>query len=115
MTGVLFRFCGTMLAIPLAAWLLPGVHVSGMETAWVAGVLLAMLFLVLRPLAKLLLVPFNCLTFGILGLLLDVGLVALAARWMPGLYIDGFLWTLVTAAIVWIAREGLGRLGGATT
>lgn len=112
MTGALFRFCGTMAAIPLAAWLLPGVHAS-MEAAWIAGVLLAFLFLIARPLFKLLLSPFNCLTFGLVGILLDIGLVGLAARWMPGVTIDGYLWTAATALIVIALREMLGRLPGA--
>lgn len=112
MSGVLFRFCGTLVAMPLAAWLLPGVHAISNEAAWIAGVFLGVIYLVLRPLAKLLLSPFNCLTFGIVGLLVDAGLVQLAASWIRGFTIDSFWWALATSVIVFIVREGAGRLAG---
>lgn len=110
MTGAMFRFCGTMAAIPLAVWLFPGVWAESYTIAWVAGVLLAVVFLVLRPLVKLLLSPFNCLTFGLVGLLADVGLVYLMAQWVPGIYINGFAWIAATAVLVMFLREGLGKL-----
>lgn len=112
MTGAMFRFCGTMVSIPLAAWLFPGVWAESYTTAWIAGVLLAFVFLLLRPLVKLLLSPFNCLTFGLVGLLADVGLVYLIAEWMPGIHINGFAWIAATAVLVMLLREGLGRLAG---
>lgn len=108
----MFRFCGTLVAVPLAAWLLPGVHASGNEIAWIAGVLLGLIYLVLRPLIKLLLSPFNCLTFGLVGFLVDIGLVNLVANWLGGIAIDGFWWSVLVALIVAVCREGAGRLAG---
>lgn len=113
MTGVVFRFCATVVSMPLAAWLLPGVHAANSQIAWIAGVLLGILYLLLRPLAKLLLSPFNCLTFGIVGFLVDVGFVGLAARWMPGFTIDGFWWTVLVSLVVSVLREFIGRMADA--
>lgn len=110
MTGMLLRFCATVVAVPLAAWLLPGVHAASSEIAWIAGVLLGMIFLILRPIAKLLLSPFNCLTFGLVGFILDVGLVLLTANWMPGFFVDGFWWALAVAIGVAVLREMLGGM-----
>lgn len=110
MTGVLLRFCGTVVAVPLAAWLLPGVHAASTQIAWIAGVLLGLLYLVLRPLAKLLASPLNCLTFGLVGLLIDIGFIYLAADWLRGLQIDSFLWAVVTALLIALVREGVGKL-----
>lgn len=110
MKGVAFRFCGALFALPLAAWLLPGVYAENGQIVWIAGALLGLIYLILRPLAKLILSPFNCLTFGIVGFLVDVGLVSLAAAWMPGFSIDGFWWTVAVALIVMVLRELLGSL-----
>lgn len=108
---MLLRFCGTVIALPLAAWVLPGVHAVSQEMAWIAGVLLGILYLVLRPLAKLILSPLNCLSFGLLGFLIDAGFVMLTSNWMIGFTVDGFLWAVVTALLVTIVREGAGKLG----
>ena len=112
MTGVALRFFGCTAAMPLAAWLLPGVHAAEMAQAWMAGLLLALLYLLLRPLLKLLLSPFNCLTFGLVGLLLDAGSVLLADRWMDGFAVDGFLWALAASLMSNFLREGAGMLAG---
>lgn len=110
MSGILLRFCATVIAMPLAAWVLPGIHASSNEIAWVAGVMLGLAYLVLRPLAKLLLSPFNCLTFGIVGLLVDAGLVMLATNWLHGFVIDSFWWALAASLGVTLLREGIGSL-----
>lgn len=110
MTGVVLRFLATVLAVPVAVWLLPGVHASSAEMALLAGVLLGLAFLVLRPLIKLLLVPLNCLTFGLVGFIADIGLVYLAAGSFRGITIEGFWWTVAVALLVWVLRETLGRL-----
>lgn len=110
MKGAMYRFCACVVAMPVAAWILPGVHTAGAQVAWVAGLLLGLIYLVLRPLAKLVLLPFNCLTFGIVGFLVDVLLVQLAAWWMPGFAINGFLWAVLAAVIVSLLREGAGSL-----
>lgn len=110
MTGVLFRFCATVVAMPTAAWLLPGVHAANSQVAWLTGVLLGLIYLILRPIAKLLLSPLNCLSLGVIGFLADVGFVYLAARWMGSFRIDGFLWAIATALLVALLREGLGKI-----
>jgi Predicted membrane protein len=111
MRGMVFRFCGCVVAMPIAAWLLPGVHTANPEVAWIAGALLGIIYLVLRPIAKLLLTPFNCLTFGIMGFVVDVLFVRLAAQWAPDFDIDGFWWAVATSLIVSALRESVGKLG----
>lgn len=110
MMGVLFRFVGTMVAVPLAALMLPGVHAASNEVAWLAGVLLGLIYLILRPLIKLLLTPFNCLTFGVIGFLLDAGLVQLVTRFLRGFTVDSFWWGLAVALFVFLLREALGKV-----
>lgn len=105
MTRIMFRFCGTILAMPLAAWLLPGVHSATQEAAWVAGVILGLLYLILHPLFKLLLTPLNCITLGIGGFLVDVGLVNLTAQWVRGFSIEGFWWSLAIAVMAVLLQE----------
>lgn len=110
MSGVLFRLCATIISMPLAAWLLPGVHAESPEASWAAGIFLGVIYLLARPLAKLLLAPFHCLTFGLVGFVLDALLVMLATHMIGGFTIDGFLWAFVAALIVLVLREVLGRL-----
>ena len=110
--GVLMRFLGCVTAMPVAAWLLPGVHAATPESAWIAGLLLGIVYLFLRPLAKLFLSPFNCLTFGLIGFLADVLLLRFAAGRVTGFTVDSFLWAAAASVIVAVMREALGKAGG---
>lgn len=110
MRATVYRFCGCVIAMPVAAWLLPGVMTENAQVAWFAGLLLAAIYLVLRPLIKLVLSPFNCLTFGLVGFVADALLVQLAANWMPGFHVESFLWALLTALLAMALSEGAGRL-----
>jgi len=107
---ILFRFCGCLLAMPIAAWLLPGVHTATPETAWIAGGALGVLYLFVRPLARLLLTPLNCMTMGIVGFAVDALFVQLAASWLPGFHIDGFGWALAAALLTSVLCETMGKL-----
>ncbi|MCL1795695.1 MAG: phage holin family protein [Clostridia bacterium] len=108
--GILFRFCGCLLAMPLAAELLPGVHTAAAETAWIAGGALGLLYLFVRPIARLLISPLNCLSIGVLGFVIDTLFVQLAAGWLTGFKIDSFGWALLTALLTSILREVMGKL-----
>lgn len=110
MTGIALRFLACVVALPIAAWLLPGVHAATNLTAALAGLMLAGIYLVLRPIAKLILAAFNCLTLGVLGVLLDAALVLLAAALIPGFSVDTFWWALLTSVGVNVLREAVGRL-----
>ncbi len=112
MMGVVYRFCGCVVAMPVAAYILPGVHTANAQTAWFAGLMLGVIYLILRPIAKLVLTPLNCLSFGVLGFVVDALFVRLAASWMPGFQVDSFLWACAASVIVALAREGAGRLAG---
>lgn len=111
MLGFMLRFCGCVLAMPAAAWLLPGVHAATPEAAWIAGALLGCLYLFVRPILRLLITPLNCLSVGILGFIIDALFVQLAASWLTGFTIESFLWALGAALVTSILRELMGKLG----
>lgn len=110
MLGIVLRFAATVVAVPLAALIFPGVHAAGSEIAWIAGIAMGLVYLLLRPVIRLLLTPLRCLTLGLAGFLIDSGLVFLAGRWMVGFAIDGFVWALATALLISCLRELLSRM-----
>lgn len=110
MKGVWLRFLGTAAALPLAAWVLPGVQASSAQLALLAGLVLAALYLVIRPIAKLIAAPIDLFSFGIVGVLVDTGLVGLTAAMFGGLRIAGFWWTVAVAGIVCLLRMVFGRI-----
>jgi len=69
----------------------PGLTVPGSLTGllW-AGILISLINQLVKPVIKLLLLPFNLLTFGLLAWLANVLVIYLAVRIVPGLTVSGF-------------------------
>lgn len=74
----------TILSILVLSWLLPAVSVTNTVTLIMAGIALAVLNTLIKPVLKLLLLPINLLTLGLLGWLINI-LMIYAAMWLvPG-------------------------------
>lgn len=83
--------------------MLPGLRVEGFEAALVAAVVLGVLNLTVVPLIKLLTLPITCLTFGIFSLVINAGMMFLAARVVRGFevatFLDAFLLSIIFAIL----------------
>ena len=77
------------------------------------GVVLAVLYLVLRPLMRLLLSVVNWLTLGLLYVAVDAWLVWTAIGMLDGaVTVDNFWWAVAIAFAVNAARTLVGALTG---
>lgn len=72
-----------------------------------AGLILALVNLLIRPLLILLTIPFNLLTLGIFTFIVNTWMIMLTSGLMPGFYVPGFWVALGTSVIVSLANWGL--------
>ena len=97
------------LALAAAAWLLDGITVSGdsqigrVITLLVVGLIFGLVNAFVRPIVKLLSLPFILLTLGLLIFVINACMLLLTS-WLAGLFdvgfhVDGF-WTAVVGAII---------------
>lgn len=73
-----------------------------------AGAVLGAAQLVLRPLLRLITLPLGCLTLGLSGTLIDVGLIYLSAALVDGFAVPSLLYALLTAALVNVVKGVAG-------
>lgn len=66
----------------------------------ITGLILGLAHLVLRPVLRLLSAPIGCLTLGLFGLVIDVGLIYLAAGLVKDCPKPEFLCALLTALLI---------------
>lgn len=98
---MLLEFVATVLAAPVCAYLLPGVHAASNEASLTAGVTLAVMYLLLRGPLRFLTKPLGCITFGLIGTVADALLVMLCDWWMEGAFVvDSFSWAIAAALVV---------------
>ena len=88
------------VAIIVAAWLLPGLHIAGPFPALVAGVILGFVNAIVRPILFLLTLPLTLITLGLFIFVLNAICFGLTAWLVPGFSGDGFWWALLGALLV---------------
>ena len=88
------------VAIVIAAWLLPGLHIAGPFAALVAGVILGFVNAIVRPLLFFLTLPLTLMTLGLFIFVLNAICFGLTAWLVPGFSVDGFWWALLGALLV---------------
>lgn len=92
-------------SIAVASYFLPFIYVSG-DTIWdkfkisfLAGLLLGLLNLLVKPIVKILSLPINILTLGIFNIIINAGMLWIVDSIIKGLEIEGF-WGYVWSSIV---------------
>lgn len=107
----LVRWMVCVTVMLLAAGLFPAgvVCTGGVVTLIVAGSVLWLLNLLLRPLLQVIAIPLTIVTLGIFSLFVNAAMVCLTDTLLPGLSIRHFWICLVIAAVV-----SLGNMATAT-
>lgn len=113
------------LALGAAAWLIPGIGLTGAEST--GGTVLAYLFVgavfglvnaVIKPILSFVAMPITCLTLGLFAVVINAAMLMLTA-WLTDLssglfgvqfFVDSFFWDAVLGAIiVAVVSAVLGR------
>jgi putative membrane protein len=97
--GFLLRIAVNILAIVLAAKLVPGIAVDGVLSAVAAGLLLGLVNAVVRPVLLVLTLPITLVTLGLFLLVLNGLCFWLVAALVSGFHVSGF-WSAVLGALV---------------
>jgi putative membrane protein len=98
-------------AIFLLQALLPGrVSYSGVTDVVLAGALLWLVNMLVRPVLRLITLPLTILTFGLSSLILNTLLVLLVDYLIPGIGFGGFWPSFLLALIVSVLQVTLRRL-----
>ncbi|MEJ7778046.1 MAG: phage holin family protein [Daejeonella sp.] len=92
------------LAVALAAFLLPGVTVSGFWSALIAGVLIALANATIGTILRILTFPINFLTLGLMSFIITVLMVLLVDNLMDSFNTTGFFSALLFAIILSIIK-----------
>jgi len=93
----------SVVAILIAAYLVPGVHIT-LIGALVLAVILGIFNIFLKPVLLILTLPITILTLGLFSLVINALLVMLADVLIPGFSIGGFWIALLFSVVVSIVN-----------
>jgi putative membrane protein len=104
--GIIYRFLVRWLVSSLGLWIAAGLLRTGIRfdsnSFWVivfAGLILALINAVLRPIAIIFSLPAILFTLGIFMLIINGAMVYLVSIFYPSLHINSF-WTAILAGII---------------
>jgi putative membrane protein len=113
---LLVRWVISALALFVAAWVIPGIHVMG--NAWIAYLLMAVVLglvnALVRPLLKFLTCPLILLTLGLFVLVINgltLWVSSIIANWLGiGFYVEGFwpaFWGALIVSVITVILSAL--------
>lgn len=102
------RLLFSILGILLAAYIVPGVVVSGFYTAAIVAVVLAIINLIVRPILFVLTLPITILTFGLFTLVLNGLLLWFVGSIIEGFSVSGFVAAFFGALVISVVN-GIGK------
>lgn len=97
--GFLIRLVANALAILAAAYIVPGIEVSGGLALVAAALVLGLINAVVRPVLLFLTLPFTLVTLGLFIFLLNAFCLWLTSLLVKGFDVHGF-WTAVLGAVI---------------
>ena len=100
MQGFLVRTAVTAVGLAFAAWMIPGIAVSGPGTLVLAALLIGVVNGFVRPVIVLVTLPLTIVTFGLFLLVVNAGMFGLVAWMLTGFSVNGFFAALLGWAIV---------------
>jgi len=90
------------LGIFLAIEFVPGVTFTGSwQTIVLAGLILGLINFFIKPVLKLITLPFRILTLGLFSVLINIGVVWIVDLVFAGIAINGFLALFLTTIMIW--------------
>jgi putative membrane protein len=96
MKNWIVRWIASGLALLVVTHVVPGISVKDPVTLIVAVLVLGLVNSLIRPIIMFFVWPINCLTFGLLGFLINVLLFQLVgSSLVPGFHVKGFVPALI--------------------
>ena len=100
------------LAIIVTAYLLPGVAVSGILAAMITAAVLGLVNAFLKPVLLILTLPINILTLGLFTVVINVLLIWLTDKIVPGFSVSGFWGAVAFSIVLFFVNSILGAKRG---
>ncbi len=89
--SLIIRWAASAVALYIVTQFVPGVSVDGVQAALLAALMIGLVNATLGSLLKLLTLPIGCLTLGISSLIINALMFWLAANFVSGFHVNGFL------------------------
>ena len=110
MASFLVHWFVTAIALGVASWVVPGIHVTSWPALLIAALVLGFVNAVIRPVLVIVTLPITVVTLGLFYLVVNGLAFALAAALVPGFEVDSLLWAMLGALVVGLISWFIGAV-----
>jgi putative membrane protein len=103
----------TAVAALVASYLLAGVYINSLVTAFVVAIVLALLNNFIKPILIFLTLPITIVTLGLFLLVINILIIKWTASLVEGFAVDGWLSALLFSLIITVVTSALEGLTSA--
>lgn len=107
---LLIHLAINVFALLVVAYLVPGFQLASLSSAVVAAIVIGIVNTLVRPILQLIALPITVITFGLFAFLINVALLQLSARIVPGFTIANFTTALVASIVLSLVSWFLNSL-----
>lgn len=107
---LIIRLAINVFALFVVAYLVPGFKLAGVETAIVAAVVIGIVNTLIKPVFQLIALPISILTFGIAAFFVNVTLLYLTSKFVPGFVIDSYVTAIIASLVLSLTSWFLNKL-----
>lgn len=100
MTGLILTWIGNSVAIWLVAYFFPRVSVASWETAFVAGLVLAIINAIVKPILVILTLPITIVTLGLFYFVVTAICLVITSKLVDGFVLQGFFSTIIASIFI---------------
>lgn len=97
------------VAYGLSLILTPHIRIDSFVTAIIFSLVLAFLNAIVKPILIILTLPITIITLGIFLLVINVLMILLAGKLVPGIHIAGFLWAFIFGILLSLISSSLAN------
>jgi putative membrane protein len=108
--GFIIKVLITAVAVYVAAYLIPGVHIADIRTTIIVALVLALLNTFIKPILIILTIPITIVTLGLFLLIINALMVKWAADLVHGFTVDGWWPALLVSLVVSLVSFILGGI-----
>jgi len=108
--NTILRFLLSGVAVVLASYLLPGVHVKDYWAALLVALLLSIVNVIVKPILVLFTIPITVVTLGLFLLVINALMILLVDYFIDDFSVDGFWWALAFSLILSLFNSMFGDL-----
>ena len=107
---LIMRLAINVFALFVVEYLVPGFHLASFSAAVVAAIVIGIVNTFIKPILQLIALPISLLTFGLTAFFINVGLLYLTSKIVPGFVIANFTTAIIASIVLTLTSWFLHRL-----